>query len=53
MGRMLVARGYVERGSEAGREWLVKANLPTEGRQRVVHVLPANWDDDEGGGDAD
>jgi uncharacterized protein (DUF927 family) len=48
VGRMLAARGYIERGSEAGREWLVKVNLPTEGRARVVHVLPAIWNDDEG-----
>ena len=40
VGRLLVARGYVERGTEKGREWLVRAILPTEGRQRVVHILP-------------
>jgi len=52
VGRALTARGYVERGSEAGREWLTKHTIPTEGRPRVVHVLPAIWDD-EGDGDAD
>ena len=52
VGRMLVARGFVERGSEAKREWLTRHTIPTEGRPRVVHVLPAIWDD-EGDGDAD
>lgn len=52
VGRMLVARGFVERGSEAKREWLTKHTIPTEGRPRVVHILPAIWDD-EGDGDAD
>lgn len=47
MGRLLVARGYVEAGKESGREWLVKEKLPTEGRARVVHVLPAIWADDD------
>lgn len=46
VGRMLTARGYTERGTEAGREWLVKVNLPSEGRARVVHILPAIWGDD-------
>lgn len=46
VGRMLAARGYIERGTEAGREWLVKVNLPSEGRARVVHILPAIWGDD-------
>ncbi len=52
VGRMLAARGFVERGSEAKREWLTRHTIPTEGRPRVVHVLPAIWDD-EGDGDAD
>lgn len=47
MGRLLLARGYVEEGKEAGREWTVKEKLPTEGRARVVHVLPAIWADDD------
>jgi len=46
VGRMLAARGFVERGTEAGREWLTRHAIPTEGRPRVVHVLPAIWNDD-------
>lgn len=46
IGRLMVAKGYCRKGSEAGREWLVKEALPTEGRARVVHVLPALFDDD-------
>lgn len=47
VGRMLAARGFVELGSEAGREWLVRVKLPTEGgRPRVVHILPTIWDDE-------
>ncbi len=46
IGRLLVAKGYCRKGSEAGREWLVKEALPTEGRARVVHILPALFDDD-------
>jgi len=46
VGRLMAERGYVEKGTEAGREWLVKKSLPTEGgRPRVVHVLPTIWDD--------
>lgn len=53
VGRMLAARGFVERGTESDRPWLVRASLPTEGgRPRVVHVLPSVWDD-EGDGGAD
>ncbi|MBK7416151.1 MAG: hypothetical protein IPJ38_14620 [Dechloromonas sp.] len=47
VGRLLVARGYCRKGSESGREWLVKENLPTEGRARVVHILPALFDSDD------
>ena len=48
MGRLLLSRGYVEEGKESGREWVIKEKLPTEGRVRVVHVLPSilNSDDD-------
>lgn len=46
VGRMLASRGHIEHGKERGREWLVKVKLPTEGRPRVVHVLPAIWDDE-------
>lgn len=52
VGRMMATRGFVERGTEAGREWLTRQSIPTEGRPRVVHVLPAIWDD-EGDGNAD
>jgi uncharacterized protein (DUF927 family) len=52
VGRTLAARGFIERGTEAGREWLTRHAIPTEGRPRVVHVLPAIWDD-EGDGNAD
>jgi uncharacterized protein (DUF927 family) len=45
VGRLLMERGYIETGKEKGREWLAKVNLPTEGRHRVVHVLPSIWDD--------
>lgn len=47
MGRLLMARGYIEEGKESGREWVVKEKLPTEGRARVVHVLPTIWADDD------
>jgi uncharacterized protein (DUF927 family) len=46
IGRLMVAKGYCKKGSEVGREWLVKEALPTEGRARVVHVLPSLFDDD-------
>ncbi len=46
VGRLMVARGFVERGTETGREWLTRHSIPTEGRPRVVHILPAIWDDD-------
>ena len=44
VGRLLVAKGYCRKGTEAGREWLVKESLPTEGRVRCVHVLPSIFD---------
>jgi len=47
VGRLLVAKGYCTKGSEAGREWLVKQLIPTEGRQRVVHILPTLLNDDD------
>lgn len=48
VGRLLVKRGYAEEGTEPDRPWLVKTNIPTEGRPRVVHILPAllSGDDD-------
>lgn len=47
VGRLLVAKGYCRKGSEADRPWLVRENLPTEGRARVVHILPALFDSDD------
>ena len=47
VGRLLVAKGFCRKGSEAGREWLVKEALPTEGRARVVHILPALFEHDD------
>ncbi len=47
VGRLLVARGYVEAGKEKDRPWLVREQLPAEGRARVVRVLPAIWQGDD------
>lgn len=47
VGRLLVAKGYCRKGSETDRPWLVRESLPTEGRARVVHVLPSLFDDDD------
>lgn len=47
VGRLLVAKGYCRKGSEADRPWLVRESLPTEGRARVVHILPALFDSDD------
>ena len=41
VGRLLVDRGYAERGSETDRPWRVKPSIPGEGRPRVVHILPS------------
>lgn len=41
IGRLMIARGYVEAGSEKDRPWFVKKDIPTEGRARVAHILPA------------
>ncbi len=46
VGRLLVAKGYVEAGKEKGREWLLKVAIPTEGRPRVVHILPTLFEDE-------
>ena len=48
VGRLLVKRGFAEEGTEPDRPWLVRPNIPTEGRPRVVHILPAllSGDDD-------
>lgn len=47
VGRLLVERGYAERGTEKNRTYQVKATIPGEGRARCVHILPAIWDDDD------
>lgn len=47
VGRLLLAKGYIQKGTETKRPWLVKPTLPTEGRPRVVHVLPSLWDNDD------
>lgn len=47
VGRLLVAKSYCRKGSEADRPWLVKEQLPTEGRARVVHILPALFEADD------
>lgn len=47
VGRLLVAKGYCRKGSETDRPWLVRESLPTEGRARVVHILPALFDSDD------
>lgn len=47
VGRLLVKRGYAEQGTEPDRPWLVRPMIPTEGRPRVVHILPALLDGDD------
>jgi putative DNA primase/helicase len=47
VGRLLVERGYVERGTEKNRPHLVRVTIPGEGRARCVHILPSIWDDDD------
>ena len=47
VGRLLVAKGFARKGTEADRPWLVREQLPTEGRARVVHVLPALFDSED------
>ena len=47
VGRLLVAKGYCRKGSETDRPWLVRESLPTEGRPRVVHILPTLFDSDD------
>ena len=41
VGRLLIEKGYAERGTETKRPWQVKQSIPGEGRPRVVHILPA------------
>lgn len=48
VGRLLSSLGYLRKGAESDRPWLVREALPTEGgRPRVVHVLPAIWDGED------
>jgi uncharacterized protein (DUF927 family) len=47
VGRLLVKRGYAEEGKEPDRPWLVKVQIPTEGRPRVIHILPTLLDGDD------
>lgn len=47
VGRLLVAKGYCRKGTEQDRPWLVRENLPTEGRARVIHILPALFDSND------
>lgn len=47
LGKLMVARGYCEKGTEKGRgEWVTRQQLPGEGRARVVHILPSIWEDE-------
>lgn len=48
VGKLLIARGYVERGDEKDRgEWVTRVSLPAEGKQRrMVHILPKIWEDE-------
>ena len=48
VGKLLVARGYCERGTEKDRgEWVTKVSLPAEGKQRrMVHILPTIMEDE-------
>jgi len=47
VGRLLIARGYAEKGTETNRSWQVKQSIPGEGRPRVVHILPALFEADD------
>jgi uncharacterized protein (DUF927 family) len=47
VGRLLIAKGYAETGTEAARSWLVRESIPGESRPRVVHVLPAIFEADD------
>lgn len=47
VGRLLIARGYAESGTEAVRPWLVKPSIPGEGRPRVAHILPSLFEADD------
>lgn len=47
VGRLLIAKGFAEVGTEAVRPWLVKESIPGEGRPRVVHILPGIFEADD------
>lgn len=47
VGRLLIAKGFAVAGTETGRPWQVKENIPGEGRARVVHVLPGIFEADD------
>jgi len=47
VGRLLIAKGYAESGTEAVRPWLVKPSIPGEGRPRVAHILPSLFESDD------
>lgn len=46
-GRLLVESGYAETGTEKDRPHLVRVTLPSEGRARVVHILPTIFEDED------
>ena len=46
-GRLLIAKGFAETGTEKNRPWLVKESIPGEGRPRVVHILPSIFEGDD------
>jgi len=47
VGRLLIAKGFAEQGTEAARPWQIKKKIPGEGRARVVHILPALFEADD------
>jgi len=47
VGRLLIARGYAESGTEKERPHLVRVTIPSEGRARMVHILPTIFEDDD------
>lgn len=48
VGKLLVEKGYCEKGTEKDRgEWVTKVSLPAEGKQRrMIHILPTIWEDE-------
>jgi uncharacterized protein (DUF927 family) len=45
--RLLLKRGYIRKGTEKDRPWSCRVVIPSEGRRRVIHVLPSIWEDGE------